>query len=612
MNPADRTARLPGRRIAARPRQVSEPGENPLLKEAGEPKEHHEGRLGLALPLFDIDGYVEEFNRSIVSAYRLGTADAGLPADVGLARSIVPPGTAASRDFSYLALQIPEFVREACVGCMSCVSACPDSAILAVALPVSVVAAEEARFAASEADPALALETARSHFTDTQKYGEVPARRGHERGAFGIFVDPVHCKGCAECVEVCHDLGYDALFMIDKVAEEPRRVNSAIEAVTASGPARNLASREVAASASGMVAPPGESTLERFSRDMRFFRSLPPTPPEYRNERALADLMLGEHAIGYVGGAGSCAGCGEASAIRMLVAATRQIHGPQSMGIVAATGCNTVFGGTYPFNPYLVPWTNSLFENAPAVALGIRARWDATGHPERRLWVLGGDGAMYDIGFQSLSRMLASGADIKVLVLDTQVYSNTGGQASTASFGGQVTKLSAFGREIHGRPERRKELGRILIAHGDVYVAQTTPAHINHFYRSVMEANTFPGPAVLIVYTPCQPEHGIPDDASNRQSRLAVNSRAFPLFTYDPRRGARISDRLSLQGNPALKADWATDPDGTAVDFLAFARTEGRFGPHFTGPDGTPSVEIEATQEDRLGNWRTLQELAGA
>ena len=107
---------------------------------------------------------------------------------------------------------------------------------------------------------------------------------------------------------------------------------------------------------------------------------------------------------------------------------------------------------------------------------------------------MGGDGAMYDIGFQALSRMVASGADINVLVLDTQVYSNTGGQASTASFGGQVTKLSAFGEAEHGRPEARKELGRILMAHGNAYVAQTTPAHLNHFYRAVMEANEFPGP----------------------------------------------------------------------------------------------------------------------
>ena len=295
---------------------------------------------------------------------------------------------------------------------------------------------------------------------------------------------------------------------------------------------------------------------------MRFFRTLPPTPAEYRNDKALADLLLGEDAIGYLGGAGSCAGCGEATAIRDVVAATRQVHGPESMGIVAATGCNTVYGSTYPFNPYLVPWTNSLFENAPAVASGIRARWDQAGIPDRQLWVIGGDGAMFDIGFQALSRMVASGADIKVLVLDTQVYSNTGGQASTASYGGQVTKLSAFGEALHGRTEPRKELGRILMAHGEAYVAQTTPAHLNHFYRADHGGQRLPGSRRGHRLHALQPEHGIADDASSRQSKLAVESRTFPLFTYDPRRGPTIAERLSLQGNPALAADWATAPDG--------------------------------------------------
>ncbi|MBA3875318.1 MAG: thiamine pyrophosphate-binding protein [Anaerolinea sp.] len=541
----------------------------------------------VAPPLLDIDAYVEEFGRTVVPAYRRGIADRELPADAGLARSIIPPATAAVRDFSRLAPRIPDLLAEKCVGCMACVSACPDTAILGVVVPEPELDGRIEAFTASVAGSTndgatagvtaeLATSTARSHFADTQKYGEVPARRGLDRGQFGIFVDPVHCKGCAECVEVCAALGHDALIMIDKVAAEPT----------------------------------GESTLDRYERDIRFFRSLPPTPPEYRNEKALVDLMLGEHALGYVGGAGSCAGCGEATAIRMLVAATRQIHGPESMGIVAATGCNTVYGSTYPFNPFQVPWTNSLFENAPAVALGVRARWDASGHPDRRLWVIGGDGAMYDIGFQSLSRMVASGADVKVLVLDTQVYSNTGGQASTATFGGQVTKLSAYGKALHGRPERRKELGRIIAAHGEVYVAQTTPAHLNHFYRAVMDANEYPGPAVIVAYTPCQPEHGIADDASTRQAKLAVESRAFPLFTYDPRRGDSMAERLSLQGNPALKGDWAKSPDGSDIDFLTFARTEGRFAQHF-GADGSETPEILATQDDRLANWHALQEMAG-
>jgi pyruvate/2-oxoacid:ferredoxin oxidoreductase beta subunit/Pyruvate/2-oxoacid:ferredoxin oxidoreductase delta subunit len=555
------------------------PEPTPFTKEAGEPIEEHVERYAAAEPLFDIDGYVSGFNRDIVAAYRAGVADAEWPADVGLARSIVPPGTSAVRDFSGLAPRIPQLLAEKCVGCMACVNACPDTAILGIAVPESGLETRLDVFAASaDADTGSerARETARSHFMRTTKYADVPAKKGLEPAAFGIFVDPVHCKGCAECVEVCAALGHNALVMIDKVADEGA----------------------------------GESTLRRYERDIRFFHDLPPTPVEYRNEKALADLMLGEHAFGYVGGAGSCAGCGEATAIRMLLTATRQVHGPESMGIVAATGCNTVFGSTYPFNPYLVPWTNSLFENAPAVALGIRARWDQDGHPDRKLWVLGGDGAMYDIGFGALSRMVASGSDIKVLVLDTQVYSNTGGQASTASFGGQVTKLSAYGKELHGRPERRKELGPILMGHGDVYVAQTTPAHTNHYYRSIMEANEYPGAAVVITYAACMPEHGIADDAATRQAKLAVESRAFPLFSYDPRRGASTAERLSLQGNPALKDDWAKSPDGSVLDFLAFARTEGRFAPHF-GPDGTPTPEITATNEDRLANWHTLQELAG-
>jgi pyruvate/2-oxoacid:ferredoxin oxidoreductase beta subunit/Pyruvate/2-oxoacid:ferredoxin oxidoreductase delta subunit len=567
----------PPARIVTRPRRRPSGDEAPLIKEMAEEKESHEARLAAtSRPVFDIHAYVDDFNSVVVGAYATGRGDAELPADSGVARSVIPPGTAATRDFSGLAPRIPELSADACVGCMSCVNACPDTAILAVAQPDAVLEPAITAFAAEEPDPAAAARTARSHFVTTTKYADVPARKGNEPAQFGIFVNPVHCKGCGECVEVCHALGYDALRMVDK-----------------------------------SPTPPGEEPiLDRLNRDFRFFRALPVTPEPYRNEKALADLMLGEHAHGYVGGAGSCSGCGEATAIRMLLAATRQVHGPDGMGIVAATGCNTVYGSTYPYNPYLVPWTNSLFENAPAVALGIRARWDQAGHPERRLWVLGGDGAMYDIGFQALSRMVASGADVNVLVLDTQVYSNTGGQASTASFGGQVTKLSAFGRSLHGLRERRKELGRILMAHGEVYVAQSTPAHINHFYRSIMDANEYPGPAVVIAYTSCMPEHGVADDAASRQAKLAVESRAFPLFSYDPRRGPTIAQRLSLQGNPAPKGDWAQLPDGTVLDFCAFARTEGRFAPHFAA-DGAPSPEILATQEERLANWRALQELAG-
>ena len=195
-------------------------------------------------------------------------------------------------------------------------------------------------------------------------------------------------------------------------------------------------------------------------------------------------------------------------------------------------------------------------------------------------------------------------------MLNTGAYSNTGGQASTASFAAQVAKLAAYGKAEHGKSERRKELGRILMAHGDVYVAQVSASNLNHMYRAIAEANAYPGPAVVIAYTPCMPENGIADDAAMAQAKLAVEGRAFPLFTYDPRRGTRLSERLSLQGNPALKEDWSKAPDGSVFDFVSFARTEGRFSSHFD-KSGTPSIEIERSRDDRLSNWRTLQEMAG-
>jgi pyruvate/2-oxoacid:ferredoxin oxidoreductase beta subunit len=243
--------------------------------------------------------------------------------------------------------------------------------------------------------------------------------------------------------------------------------------------------------------------------------------------------------------------------------------------------------------------------------MGVRGKWNQRGWQSKRLWVIGGDGAMYDIGFQSLSRMLASGMDIKVLVLDTQVYSNTGGQVSTASFLGQDAKMAAVGQAVAGKTERRKELGLIALAHPDVFVAQTTAAHINHFYRAILDANSYPGPAVVIAYTTCQPEHGVGDDQAAHQARLAVDSRAFPLFVHDPRKGARMRERLSLQGNPDPKDDWTKTPGtGEVVDFITFARSEGRFARQF-GPEGRPSAALLAAQADRLANWRQLQDLAG-
>jgi pyruvate ferredoxin oxidoreductase beta subunit len=540
----------------------------PGIKRPGAAMETYEATFAdTHLIELDLDKYVDDFNRRVIGAYQQGKGSAVLPADLGVARSLIPAGTGALRDFSYIAPEIPEFDFEKCVGCMSCVTQCPDTAILGKAIAASKV--EQSLEKITNPDERAWV---RSHWTRTRKYFDVLEKKGEEGALFGIFIDPTKCKGCAECVQVCDELDYHALKMV----------------------------------------PKDEETLPRYRSAFNVFRKIGPTPKKYINERALADFMLAEEAaLLYVGGAGSCMGCGEATAIRMMLAATGFVHKPENIGIVASTGCNTVYGSTYPYNPYIVPWTNSLFENGPADAMGIRARWDQRGWNDKKLWVIGGDGAMYDIGFQSLSRLLASGMDINVLVLDTQVYSNTGGQASTATFAGQEAKMAAFGKNSHGKRERRKELAQICLMHPDIYVAQTTPAHINHFYKAVMEANDYPGPAVINVYTTCQPEHGVPDCNSARQAKMAVDSRAFPIFIYDPRKGERIRERLSLVGNPSQKEDWWTPPKAQkSFTFVDFARTEGRFAKHFDG-NGNPSSILLETEKERLQNWHTLQELAG-
>ena len=503
----------------------------------------------ISLPILAVD----DFNDRIIRAYEDGVAEKDLPADLTVARSLIPAGTATLRDFSYVAPEIPEYIVPECTGCMDCVTQCPDTAILGKVLaePDLEKKLEEIE---NEDDRAMF----EAQWSKTRKYYDGPIKKGKEGGRFAILIDPSKCKGCAECVTVCDD---DALKMIPKT----------------------------------------EKVMEDIRKSHRMFKEVGPSDESYINDNLLIDMMLKESTHIYVGGAGSCAGCGEGTALRMLCSATGAKYGDQ-WGIVAATGCNTVYTSTYPYNPYLIPWTNSLFENAPADAMGVRTRWDQMGWDDKPIWCIGGDGAMFDIGFQSLSRMLASGLNVKVFVLDTQVYSNTGGQASTSTYTGQNTKMSVHGKKHKGKTERRKEIAQIAMMHPRTFVAQTTCAHTNHFYKSVIRAMEFDGPAVISCYTTCQPEHGVADNMAADQARLAVDSRAFPLLVYDPDKGNTIKSRLSLQGNPGLKNDWYTSPkSGETIDFIDFCRSEGRFGKHFD-KDGNASEVLE-----KAHHWNVLK-----
>ncbi len=307
-------------------------------------------------------------------------------------------------------------------------------------------------------------------------------------------------------------------------------------------------------------------------------------------------------------------------------------QGRARMGMLNATGCTSVWGSTYPFNPYPFPWANHLFQDAPSLAMGVfeghmakmaegfktirLAELELTGeyrpsvHDEFFTYfdwrqftdeefklcppvvAVGGDGAMYDIGFQNLSRLMMSGKPIKCVVVDTQVYSNTGGQACTSGFFGQVSDMAQFGKAIQGKEEVRKEIGLIGMAHRTTYVLQSTIAYASHMIEGFIEGLLARRPALFNLYTSCQPEHGIGDDMSEQQAKLAVESRAYPLFKYDPDGGTTADECFDLSGNPAMDADWPTytltyrqgSREKTMelpLTFADFAITETRFRKHF-------------------------------
>jgi pyruvate-ferredoxin/flavodoxin oxidoreductase len=464
------------------------------------------------------------FCDQVVGAYARG-ADAALEADLCAARSLVPAGSARFRSYRNLVPDIPKFTASNCTGCMECVNLCPDSAIVALVSEV-----EHVEHAPREI---------RSQFAFTQKYYEVPMKRGEPGGLFGLYIDADRCKGCGECVEVCGSR--DALQMF----------------------------------------PKSEVELANYDSVRDFLRSLPDTPARFITEKSLGDIMLSSRAWLHEGGAGSCPGCGGSSAIRMLLAATGMIYGRDGMGIVAAMGCHQADGTTYPYTPYDVAWANTLASNAPAGAMGIRTRWDQQGGQKRRLWVIGTEDALAGAGLHSLAAMIRSGMDINVLILDKT--------ASAPCF----------------------DLGSMLMCHSSALIAKTTPASINHFYKCVVAANEYRGPAVVICYAACVEEHGIAEDRAAAEARLAVQSRAFPIYLYDPRAGKHVRERLDIRANPSLKSDWVLDPKSLEpVDFIAYARTQGRFAAHFNDR-GAADTFLKRAQQDCLLNWRRLQELAG-
>lgn len=311
---------------------------------------------------------------------------------------------------------------------------------------------------------------------------------------------------------------------------------------------------------------------------------------------------------------GACAGCGETPYIKALT----QLYGDH-MIFANATGCTSIYGGSFPSTPYTTnadgfgpAWANSLFEDNAEFGFGMKIAYETirdriqslfVNHldemPEslkvlaqewlsnrksatitRKLkkpiiaelekikkpyakelldvkeylvkvsqWIMGGDGWAYDIGYGGIDHVIANSEDVNILVLDTEVYSNTGGQSSKAAPSGSIAKFTAS-----GKPGKKKDLGAIAMSYGHVYVAQISHgASPSQVLKALKEAESYDGPSLVIAYSPCI-EHGIKGGLTNTfaQAKLATECGYWPTYRFDPRKEAEGKNPLQLDSKAPI------------------------------------------------------------
>jgi pyruvate-ferredoxin/flavodoxin oxidoreductase len=446
-----------------------------------------------------------------------------------------------------LAEEIPVWEPDLCIQCGKCTLVCPHAALRMTVF-----------------DPAR-LEGAPSGFAS------MPARffREFREQTYTLQVAPEDCTGCGLCVEVCpgHDKGGSGRTALHLEAQPPRR--------------------------------------DAARRSWEFFLTL---PEPGRSGLPLQQVKYSQLLTPLFEFSGACAGCGETPYLKLVSqlfgdrAVIANATGCSSIygGNLPTTPWTTNALGRGP------AWSNSLFEDNAEFGYGMRVALDHRTQEARHLlrtlaptvggalveaildspqdseadiqsqrqrvaqaldllagmpgseaqrlresadvlvkksvWIVGGDGWAYDIGYGGLDHVLASGADVNILVLDTEVYSNTGGQRSKATPRGAVAKFAAAGKDLP-----KKDLGMLAMTYGQVYVARIAfGADDGQAVRAIVEAEKFPGPSLLLAYSPCI-AHGYDLRRGLDQQKAAVASGSWPLYRFHPGRVA--------QGLPALKLD---------------------------------------------------------
>jgi len=458
-----------------------------------------------------------------------------------------PSGTSAYEKRG-IAVNVPVWNPENCIQCNRCSFVCPH----AVIRPVAMTAEEAA--AAPEGIQTMPM-TGMPDYT------------------FTMAISQLDCTGCGSCANVCPGKkGVKALAMESLAAHEAEQKYFDYAAAL----------------------PEKTDVVAKFKEN---------TVKGSQFKKPLLEFS------------GACAGCGETPYAKLIT----QLFGDR-MYIANATGCSSIWGNSSPSTPYTVnekgqgpAWSNSLFEDNAEFGYGmllaqkaIRGGLKAEKAPEevkaackeyldtfdcgatngtateklveaikdadcdvcrdivknkdflakKSQWIFGGDGWAYDIGFGGVDHVLASGKDINVMVFDTEVYSNTGGQSSKATPTGAVAQFAAGGKET-----KKKDMASIAMSYGYVYVAQIAMgADYNQAVKAIAEAEAYPGPSLIIAYAPCI-NHGIKKGMSKAQTeeQLAVQTGYWHCFRFNP--------ALAAEGKSAFTLD-SKAPSGDYQEFL--------------------------------------------